>query len=90
MVKKAPKNAIVDCEGELFVRVDLIMHPLIPYIDAIQLVRFQNQKQAYMSFDDAIAWCDKEANCHSKEKYLDIVAQLNRIRKETEALKGSK
>ena len=50
----------VSKEGNLYVEVRAIMHPLIPYVDGLTLTFFGKEKKAYLSIEQAIKWVNQE------------------------------
>ena len=81
------ENAIVfasDADGKLFVKVRAVMNGLIPFIDGLPIVFFGKGKTAYLEIDTAIAWCRKESQYHSGEKYNKMI-EVMEIAKRQEA-----
>lgn len=58
--KRPPSPFVSDPDGVKWVWVELIMHPLIPYMDGIGICTFKGDRRTYLKVSDGIAWLAKE------------------------------
>jgi hypothetical protein len=71
-----------EADGQLFVRVDAVMHPFVAFSDGLNLFHFKRDRHMYLKIDDAIDWCKKEREHHSREKYDQMIAVMERAVRE--------
>ena len=47
--------------GKFYVMIDASgIHPLVPFIDGMKIIKFPQWKQIYLFLDDAIEWHENE------------------------------
>jgi hypothetical protein len=76
------RSVFAEHSGVLYVRVDAVMAPIIPFIDGLAMTFFGRGKKAYLKVDDAIEWCRKERECHSREKYDTMIDVMGRAKRQ--------
>lgn len=69
-------------KGGIYVEVRAVMDPMIPFIDGLAVTQFGKENRFYLAIDDAIEWCRKEMQSHSREKYEKMIATMERAKKE--------
>jgi alpha-D-ribose 1-methylphosphonate 5-triphosphate synthase subunit PhnH len=85
MAKRKPKTPFaMDDDGRKYVQADAIMHPLIPAVDGLTVTMWEGDKHVYLNLDEAIRWVQAEMQFHSREKYEQILAVLNRFNDQQE------
>lgn len=67
-------------DDRLYVEAMAVMSPLIPLIDGLELMFFGREKRAYLTLEDAMEWCRKEREHHSREKYDTMLAVMEKFR----------
>ncbi len=75
-----PKTVYAECNGKLFVRVDAVMHPLIPCADGLSVYFLGRRKMGYLDIDTAIKWCREEMQGHSAERYTKMIAGMEKAK----------
>jgi len=84
MAKKRKSTPLaMDDNGNRFVKVAAVMHPLIVFTDGIPAVQFSKKGPMYLKLEDAIAWVEKEVTqCHGSEqkRLTNILLALLKIR----------
>lgn len=82
MSKRKKTPFAEDKDGTRYVEIGVVMAPLVAAIDGIPITFFGKEKTPYMKIDAAIEWCQREKKHHSKEKYEQIIAVLERAKVE--------
>lgn len=61
MSKKRSKSPIAESNGIFYIRVDAMMHRLIPFCDGLEVTFFgKDRTTPYLTLDAAIEWCENE------------------------------
>src|ERR1700735_4815788 len=71
-------------ETVLYVQIKAIMSPIIALMGEIPITVFGKGKTMYAKVDDAIEWCNKEKNFHSKKKYETMIAVVEKAKRQLE------
>jgi len=75
---KAKRTPFADKDGQLYVRVEAVMHPLVPYHDGISVTFFGKDKYGYLTIEDAIKFCEKEPGSHCGHPYTELLAACHK------------
>ena len=67
-------------DGSLFVKLSAVMHPFCALFDGLPVTYFGKEKHGYLDVDTAIAWCKKEMEYHDKDKYLLMIAVMEKVK----------
>ena len=79
MSKKPLKVPVmVNQDGVSFIKVKMIMHPLIAYMGEFPISTFKGSSDVWMTVNDAIKWCENEKPYAGKNSpdYDAIIAKL--------------
>lgn len=80
-MKKSKATVVVDNKNRILVDVACIMHPLIPYIDGLEITQFEKDKRTFIEINEAIDWVKKELHVASpKERYSEILTALEKAK----------
>lgn len=79
---KSPRDALIACDGELFIWLEIIMHPLCAITDGVEFGHFGKRKKPYIRLRTAIAWCQNETQYDSTGKTATTLRELRRIQRE--------
>lgn len=80
MSKKKRTPLATDANGNLFVELAAIMHPMVAINDGLTLAFFGKEHKAYLAVDDAIAWCKKEMERFGDKSYQIKIDVLERFK----------
>lgn len=82
MAKRKKTPLVVSDKNEPFVELGAIMHPMCAMVDGLRLTTFGKSSKLYLHVDEAIKWCNEEMKSHSRQKYEEIVAVLEKFKKQ--------
>jgi hypothetical protein len=72
-------------DGRLFVRVEAVMNPMIPFVDGLPLTFFGKSTKAYLDIDTAIKWCREEFAHSRNDKYRIMYEVMERAKAQPQA-----
>lgn len=81
-----------DEDGNRYVMLSAVMHPLWAFADGLSLTLFGKGKKrtAYMRIENAIDWCRCEMTYHSADKYTKMIDVLERALQDPSRPDGEK
>ena len=62
----------IDQDGQRYVAVSALMHPIVAMADGLSLTRFSRSERLYLSIDSAIGWIDKEIASAPSDRAVDL------------------
>ncbi|MBI5724618.1 MAG: hypothetical protein HZA50_11705 [Planctomycetes bacterium] len=76
-----PTFFAISRDGQLFVKLKAVIHPLIILCDGIPVVFFGGGKTAYLKLNTAIEWCKKEAQFgFDVEMYKEMIETMEKFK----------
>lgn len=66
--------------GDFYVMAAAVMSPLCILTDGLPVAFFGRGRKAYIKVDTALEWCKKEMERHSRQKYTEIIAVLEKAK----------